>query len=176
MTKTARLYGGSLYTLAAEESLTDEILTQMQEVQTLFHENEDWLRLLTEPAVPKTERIAMLDEAFGGQMQLYLLNFLKILCENGLLREFSGCLKAFQNRYNEDHGIEEATAVTAVPLTDAEAAALRAKLEKVSGKTIILKQRVDADVLGGVRVEFADHELDGTAKARLSGIRRAIGN
>ena len=36
MTQTARLYGGSLYDLAAEEQLTDTIMEQMGEIQKLF--------------------------------------------------------------------------------------------------------------------------------------------
>ena len=35
MTETARIYGGSLYDLAAEENLTGEILGQMEQI--VFH-------------------------------------------------------------------------------------------------------------------------------------------
>ena len=33
MTETARIYGGSLYDLAAEENLTSEILGQMEQIR-----------------------------------------------------------------------------------------------------------------------------------------------
>ena len=46
MTQTSRLYGGSLYDLAAEEQLTDVILTQMLQVRELFQENPDYMYLL----------------------------------------------------------------------------------------------------------------------------------
>lgn len=36
MTETARIYGGSLYDLAAEENLTGEILGQMEQIRTLL--------------------------------------------------------------------------------------------------------------------------------------------
>ena len=49
------------------------------------------------------------------------------------------------------------------------------KLEKVTGKTILLENRVDPAVLGGVRVEVDGKRLDGTVKNRLDGLRRAIG-
>ena len=38
MTKTARLYGGSLYDLASEEKLTEEMLEQLDMVRALFKE------------------------------------------------------------------------------------------------------------------------------------------
>ena len=43
MTKTAKIYGDSLYDLAAEEKLTEEILPQMEQVAVLFKENPDYL-------------------------------------------------------------------------------------------------------------------------------------
>lgn len=125
MTKTAKIYGDSLYDLAAEEKLTEEILPQMEQVAVLFKENPDYLTLLSEPSIPKTERVGLLDKAFEGQLSLYLLNFLKLLCESGMLREYRDSCRQFKARYNEDHNIAEAVVTTAVALTEAQAQALK---------------------------------------------------
>ena len=85
--KDSDLYGQSLYDLASSENLADDILCQMQTVRKLFTENPDYVRLLTEPSIPKKQRLALLDEAFGSDMQPYLLNFLKILVENGIAED-----------------------------------------------------------------------------------------
>ena len=124
MTKTAKIYGDSLYDLAAEEKLTEEILPQMEQIMALFKENPDYLTLLSEPSIPKTERVGLLDKAFEGQLSLYLLNYLKLLCESGMLREYRDSCRQFKARYNEDHNIAEAVVTTAVALTEAQAQAL----------------------------------------------------
>ena len=54
MTETARIYGGSLYDLAAEENLTSEILGQMEQIRTLLRENPEYERLLSEPSITQT--------------------------------------------------------------------------------------------------------------------------
>ena len=41
MTETARVYGGSLYELAQEEHLEEEILSEMKEIRALFRENPE---------------------------------------------------------------------------------------------------------------------------------------
>ena len=79
MTETAKMYGGSLYDLAAEEGLETRILGELDEVQQLLKQNPDYLRLLSTPSIPKKERCGLLDEALRGQVHLYVLNFLKIL-------------------------------------------------------------------------------------------------
>ena len=174
MTETAKMYGGSLYDLAAEEGLETRILGELDEVQQLLKQNPDYLRLLSTPSIPKKERCGLLDEALRGQVHLYVLNFLKILCEKGTLRELSGCARAYRIRYNQAHGILEATAISAVPLTEQQRAALHAKLESLTGKTIDLKTKVDPAVLGGIRLDIEGTELDGTVQNRLSALRRDI--
>lgn len=174
MTETAKMYGGSLYDLAAEEGLETRILGELDEVQQLLKQNPDYLRLLSTPSIPKKERCGLLDEALRGQVHLYVLNFLKILCEKGTLRELSGCARAYRIRYNQAHGILEATAVSAVPLTEQQRAALHANLESLTGKTIDLKTKVDAKVLGGIRLDIEGTELDGTVQNRLASLRRDI--
>ena len=116
MTEIARMYGGSLYDLAAEEGLETRILGELEEVNALFKANPDYLHLLSIPSIPKKERCGLLDEALRGQVHLYVLNFLKILCEKGTLRELGGCTRAYRIRYNEAHGILEATATSAIAL------------------------------------------------------------
>ena len=174
MTETAKMYGGSLYDLAAEEGLETRILGELDEVQQLLKQNPDYLRLLSTPSIPKKERCGLLDEALRDRVHLYVLNFLKILCEKGTLRELSGCARAYRIRYNQTHGILEATAISAVPLTEQQRAALHAKLESLTGKTIDLKTKVDAKVLGGIRLDIEGTELDGTVQNRLASLRRDI--
>ena len=174
MTQYARLYGGSLYDLAAEENLTDAIGEQMKEIRNLFRENPDYVKLLCEPSVPKTERTKLIEEAFGGQAEPYLLNFLKLLCEKKLLREFAGCCEEFTRRYNADHGIVEAVVTSAIRLKEEQMEALRAKLEKLNGKKIHLVQKTDPTVLAGLRVEMEGVQLDGTVQGRISDISKRL--
>ena len=174
MTQTARVYGGSLYELAAEEKLEDVILEQMTQVRQLFRENPDYLTLLADPAIPKEERTGLIENAFGTQAERYLVNFMKLLCEKGYIREFGNCTEEYTRRYNADHGIAEAVVTSAVTLSEAQMAALRAKLEKISGKKISLVQKKDASVLAGLRVELEGKLLDGTVQGRLTGIYKKL--
>ena len=174
MTQIARLYGGSMYDLAAEEKITETVMEQMQTIRQLFGENPDYVRLLSEPSIPKAERTGLLDAAFGQEAERYLVNFLKLLCERGILGEYAGCCEEFTRRYNVDHGIATAVVTSAVSLTQEQMTALKKKLEKISGKTVKLTQKTDPTVLAGLRVELEGKQLDGTVKSRLDGLSRKL--
>ena len=174
MTKTARVYGGSLYDLAAEEKLDGQIMEQMIAIRQIFRENPEYLKLLGEPAIPEEERLKMIEEAFGQQAERYLVNFMKLLCERKTLREFAGRCEEFIRRYNSAHGIAEAVVTSAVKLSETQMEALKAKLEKISGKKVYLVQKTDASVLAGLRVELEGVQLDGTVQSRISGISKKL--
>ena len=166
--------GGSLYDLAAEEGLESRILEELDAAAALLRDDPEYLHLLSIPSIPKKERCGLLDQALRGQVHPYVLNFLKILCEKGTLRELPGCARAYRVRYNQAHGILEAVAVSAVPMTEQQTARLHEKLEAVTGRQIDLKTKVDPAVLGGIRLDLEGTELDGTVKNRLASLRRSI--
>ena len=59
-------------------------------------------------------------------------------------------------------------------MTAQQTQALHAKLEKLTGKNIDLKTKVDPGVLGGIRLDMEGTELDGTVQNRLAALRRDI--
>ena len=174
MTQTARVYGGSLYELAVEEKLVETIGEQMEEIRRLFWEIPDYMKLLCEPSIPWEERTSLVDQSFGTQAEKYLVNFIKLLCERNILREYGGCCDEFRRRYHADHGIAEAVVTSAVALSDAQMETLKQKLEKVSGKQISLTQKKDASVVAGLRVELEGRSYDGTIQGRLSSLSRKL--
>lgn len=174
MTQTAQTYGESLYELARDEQLGEEILSQLQMVSRLWQENPQYIRLLSSPTVPKQECCDVLDESFRGRVHPYLLNFMKILAENGTVSQLPGCEEAYRRRYNEENGIVEVAVVTAMPLSKSLQEKLRARLEAYTGKTIVLRPRVDAAILGGIRLEMAGKRLDGSVRNRLEDLQATL--
>jgi F-type H+-transporting ATPase subunit delta len=174
MTQIGTVYGGALYQLAAEEDISAELLTQLQVLNDSLRENEEFVTLLDSPALPKAERCGILQESFGGILHPYVLNFLKILTEEGHIRHFSKCCEAYHSQYNADHNILPVTAVSAIPLNDGQLQRLTEKLQNVTGSTIQLKNLVDLECLGGIRLELDGKCLDDTVAHRLQEIRELL--
>ena len=174
MTKTAVEYGSALYDLAEEIGKADLFLAQLREIRELFRQNPDYAKLLSSHALTKAQRLSALDKVFSSAAEPYLLNFMKILCENGTIRELPDCIREYELRYNDAHGIAEVTAVTAVPLSRELEDKLLAKLEAVTGKRILLSLSVDPAMLGGVRLSFDGQELDGTVRRQLDELRAQL--
>ncbi|MGM9521515.1 MAG: ATP synthase F1 subunit delta [Oscillospiraceae bacterium] len=174
MTQTAQTYGRALYELARDEGLGGELLEQLHMCVGAFKNNPQYAELLSLPSIPKKERCQVLDECLSGRVHKYLLSFMKILVENGTIRELPNCEEAYRALYYEDNGIMPVAAVTAVPLKKELRERLRAKLAAVTGKKIELHERIDASVIGGIRLEMDGKSLDGTVRTRLDEISKKL--
>ena len=170
------VYGQSLYLLAREEGLEEEILQQVKVLAECFEVQPDYLKLLASHDLPKQERLDILHRDFGGKVHGYVLNFLKLLTEKGYIRQYPECIKAYTAAFNADRGILEVRAVSAVALTDDQKAKLRSKLTAMTGKTVELCCKVDAAVMGGVRLQFDGRQVDGTVRNYLQAMEKALKN
>ncbi len=177
MTEVGAVYGQALYDLALSEGLDKAILDEMAVLDHCFTQEEpDFIRLLSTPNLTKQERCHILDESFRGKIQPYLLNFMKILTEKGYIRHFSDCCTAYREQYYKDNDILLVKAVTAVPMTAEQLEKLTRKLGTITGKQIELRNRVDPECLGGVRLDFDGKRLDDTVAHRLDAIRGVLKN
>lgn len=76
--------------------------------------------------------------------------------------------------YRAEHGYVEATLVSAHPLTDDVRTEIRDVIasEYPHAKTITMNEKIDPEVVGGLRIELAGEELDLTVKAKLNAFKR----
>lgn len=173
MTALEKEYGDALYSLADEENCLDEVLEGLTLAVTAFQENPGYLTLVQNPALAKEERLELLDKAFTG-VHVYVLRFLKLLCQCSVLGLAPGALEQYKVLLYARRGILPVEAVSAVPLTEEQRKALTDKLSAKTGKTILLENKIDPALLGGVKLRYEGKELDGTAAGRLSALRRSL--
>ena len=176
MTQVGSVYGEALYELALAEGLEQTIQDELQTLKESFRQEPDFVRLLGSPNIAKQERCQILDNCFRGKIHPYLLNFLKILTEKSYMQHFSHCCDAYTQRYHENHNILSVKAVTAVPLSERQRDALTQKLTRITGKSILLQNRVDPSCLGGVRLDYDGRRLDDTISHRMDSIRELLNN
>lgn len=171
----AKEYGKALFELAEESGKTDALLSELGLVRAAFDENPEYKKLLDTPALPKDEKLALIDGAFGG-VDEYILNLLKILCERHSVYLFSKIADSFAALYDEAREIERVEAITVISMTEAQIKAMKTKLEAITGKTVIIRNTVDKTILGGVVLRYSGVQLDGSIKTRLEDFRRSLSN
>jgi F-type H+-transporting ATPase subunit delta len=174
MSEAAKEYGRALADLAAEEKIEEQLLAETRAVRALFRENPGYARLLASPDVSKTERTSLLDDAFGGRVHPYLLNFLKIITERGYASWTVDFLAEYDRLYCERHDIVTAFVQSAAALSEEQSARLREKLCAVTGKNVELSCTVDPALIGGIRLTVNNTLFEGSVRAKLDQMRASL--
>ena len=176
MTGELTHYAQALFDLAVEENCTEQIRQELLALEESFSGEPRFLQLLAAPNIAKAERCDVLDQCFRGAVHPYLLNFLKILTEQGAIGEFSGCCGEYHRLYRKARGILPVQAVSAVAMTREQRERLCQKLQAATGKQVELTNPVDPGCIGGVRLEYDGGQVDGTVKSRLEAMAAMLKN
>lgn len=99
---------------------------------------------------------------FSEQIAAYLLQERRTADLEPLLRDII--------QYRADNGIVEVIAISAHPLTDAVRKDIEAQIKTIftDVKQIIISEEIQADVVGGVRLELPNQQLDLSIRSKLS--------
>ena len=139
-------YGKALYQLAEEDAAPDALLSELETVAQALTEQRAYATLLDTPA----------------------------LCDKRELYRVPDCVKDYRACYDEAHNLLRATALTAVEMTPRQRSALTAKLEAITGKTVLLTAEVQPSLLGGVTLRYGSEQLDGSIRSKLDRLRRSL--
>ena len=169
----AKDYAQALFSLSEELGTTDAVMKDVETAAGALKENPSYASLCDTPAIPLTERLELIKEAFGTVNE-HVRNLLCILCEKHNVRGFAAIAKEYVALYNESRGIIVAEAITAIELTEAQRSAIKKKLEAMTGKTVRIKNTIDKSIIGGIHLRYLGTQLDATLTSRLEAIERAL--
>ena len=80
----------------------------------------------------------------------------------------------FRRLLNERQGIVEALVTSAQSLSAEETAALKAKVEQMTDRTVTLRVAVDDALIGGLTVRIGDTLHDASVRGRLERLRAQL--
>ncbi len=92
---------------------------------------------------------------------------------NGRTNELDSLLRDVW-AYQAEHGQLEIIAVSAIPISPKIETEIRQQIKKLYPKSekIVITERRDPEVVGGVRLELPNQQLDLTVRAKLNQFRR----
>lgn len=159
-------YAKALFELTEELGTTERVREDVIAARGAFSENPDYVKLLDTPALKKEDRIALVDTAFSSLDEM-LVNLIKLVSEARETYAIDKLFMAYLEKYDASRGIERVSAITACAMDKAQLVAMKEKLEKMTGKTVVIENTVDPSILGGVRLRYMGRQLDGSLGTRL---------
>ena len=175
----AKVYGEAFFELCCEENESGlkDALDELTELDKIFSQNPEFIKLMSTPTVSIEEKIELCNEiAKAGNVSELCGNLLCILAEKSRMSCFSGAVKYFREMYNIKFKLADITVTSTEPLSDAMREKIAAKMSQVLGKTVTITEKVDPAIIGGIVIDYGSRRYDGSVKARLNALKNELGS
>jgi F-type H+-transporting ATPase subunit delta len=159
-------YAAAIYDLAFEAWTR-----QLGVVQKALQKDAALRAALDDPQSSTQNKLALLDRSLPDRLDADVRKFVGTLLEAGQLDQLDLILDEFERMVRRRPELKRAQVKSAVPLTEAEKEALRARLVERFGADLEFEFSVDASLIGGVYLRVGDQVIDGTVAGKLAALR-----
>jgi F-type H+-transporting ATPase subunit delta len=170
----SRRYAKAVFQLARENHSEEATGQELQQfTQMLDTTPLGWV--LSNPAYDLGKRKNILLEiAKSLQLATLVTRLLLLLLERRRLEFLPAIVFRYAQLLNDSLGRVDARAISAAPLDPATLERLRARLQEVTGKSIVLRNETDPGLIGGLVVEIEGKTYDGSIRAHLEELTERI--
>ncbi len=158
-------YGQAIYDIAKENNQVDDYLDLAIALIDAGNHNEELFNYLGSGNVSFEDKVTLVKDITQGNE--YFSNWILILLESGKGKYLREYINAYINIYNEEHGISNGYVWTTEPINQDIINKFEELVSKKLDKKIKLQNKINKQIIGGIRLEVGDNVWDNTIKSKL---------
>ena len=166
-------YASALFGLI-EKDESEQYLAVLQGFCDLLRENKDLKTALSSYVISMEEKEKLLEICFKGVNLPYLLDFGRVILSHHRMGHIDRIVEAFAMLVHEQHGVKEGIAYSAAPLSKEQLHDLEEAFTHKLGIKVVLKNKIDEKLLGGVKVALDGKVYDGSLRSRLLDLHKRL--
>ncbi len=167
-------YARALFDLATVADAVDATDAALRTIVETVRGNVELRDALADSAIPADKKRAIMRDLFAEAGSPEAVAVASTMVERGLVASLGDVLTTYGEIAEAERGIVVASVTTAVPMADDTRASLVQKLSSVLGRPVSLREKVDASIIGGIRINVGGRVLDGSLSSQLDAMRSAL--
>ncbi len=136
-------------------------------------QDADFNALLKHVGVPAEDKRRAAGAVLAGVNPM-VQNMVNLLVERGLVDAIPEACREYTAMMDRYQGRQRVEITTAVPLGQSEVDRIAEFVAGLIGREVVVTPHVDESILGGLVIQIGDRLLDGSARARLNGLREQL--
>jgi len=110
-----------------------------------------------------------------SQVKDVIENFVKLLAKKNDLKKAEKIINSLISMRDESEGLVRAEITSLEDLNSSTVSAVKDFIAKsAKAKTVVLEQKINKKILGGIVIKFRDKILDGSLKTRLGELKEKL--
>ncbi|KAJ2998509.1 ATP synthase F0 subcomplex subunit OSCP atp5 [Globomyces sp. JEL0801] len=165
-------YATALFAAASRQQVLPKVEEELKSIKQLLDQDAGVKNFLETPTVDRQKKMKGLDIILGKNKNPITLNFFNVLAENGRLDQTVKIIDAYNTLMTAFRAEVSVTVTSAQPLDSRTLAKVKDVLAKnklagANGKMIIAN-KVDTAILGGLVIEIGDNTIDLSVSSKLN--------
>ena len=167
------VYAEGLLRAADRSGVSEQVVDELRRlVDDVLNQHPDLAAAFASPRIDAEEKERIIDRLFASQIHPMLLHFLKTVARRGRLGYLRHMASSAVEIRNARLGRLVAEVRSAVPLTDELRESVRSRLSESMQHEIVLRERVDPQLIGGLVIRIGDTVFDSSVANRLAGLAK----
>ena len=168
-------YALALFSIAQEEKKLKKYKEESLAIIEAIESNEEIIHLLDSKSLEVSVRQGLVKKAFKSTNK-NMINLLFILVERSKFKITVSVLKKFVKLTNNILNIKEGTVYSVDKLTAKELKDIQTRTSKMLGYKVVLINKLDTELLSGVKIIVGDEIIEDTVLSRLEQIKYKLLN
>lgn len=174
-TVLAKRYAKALFQVGKEENALADFSKTLTEMAELYTEVPEVVDGLTNPLYPQDVREKVMEHLVGAMKASALMaNFLNLLVQKRRADVLPDIAMVFQALVDDENNMCQGTVISASEISSDLNDKIKATLEKITGKQVVVTNEIDPTIIGGIIARVGDLLLDGSIKTQLKGLEESI--
>lgn len=171
----AQRYARAIFELGIEEQQLESLTEQVTAFAEAYGSSDELAVMLQNPSVPSDQRDAVLKEVAARLgIEGFALNAILLLAQRRRLAVLPELARQLVRLADDQTGVVRATVTSAVPLAPGYVSDLEKALAHMTKRRVVLEQRQDPTLVGGLVTRIGDNTIDGSIKGRLADLERQL--
>lgn len=163
----ALTYGEALFEAARELGKEAQILEEITCLAHIMETEESLQKFLGNPGLQEEEKKEFTEAVLRGKVSDEMVNFIFVLIDKGRTWHLPRIARQYQYLYDQYLGVTEGTIYSAQPITEEQMAEAEAAMSDLLQKQVTLKNEVEPQLIGGVKIQADGRLLDRSLKGEL---------
>ena len=172
--KIAERYTNALLKIAQENGSIQQIADDLKQVVGAFSINPDIENFFTSPIISKEDKKEILEKSFKGKINESFYNFLNVLVDKNRMYILPAIENIYAEKLAKSANILNVEAQSVIALDYDMQRALTEKMEVMTGKKVILSNKINKEIIGGVILSFDGKVIDGSVKTQLESLQKQL--
>ena len=170
MNEIASRYGLAFFSIAVDRNEVLSLQLEGKELKKVLLENPGFITLLNNSFLSFEEREEVVDKTLSS-FDKDLVSLIKVLIRNNRIRYLVNVLDEFNSLCNASRGVNEGLVYSVIPLDEQSKKELEKKNSKLENVEVELINKIDQNLIGGIKVVINGHIYDGSIKNKLEQMR-----